>query len=668
MELNHNALEKTMKVKLIIVLLLLLMWSFPYNNPSPAPTSYALETPRAHGLIKETHIFNVTNETNIKVMDAPDGSGGYLFYSTGPHVKKQKATVEKSKVRKLEPLTRGWHKDDNGTITNIIIPVSEKAGNYEFDIELSSTCVGCYTGTYSQTFTALTNTSPSPFSQSLTNISSLTANITDYATQSNPYAINESGLVGWWHFDNSSGILAIDNSTMGNTGTLTNMNAGLDNSTSGWNSSGKYNNALAFDGSNDYVNVLDVNSLDITNNITIGAWIYPKNVKSTGNKEIVSKLQSTAATYNYAFRINSNGYLSFTFKTGTDQSVTDNTQELQNNTWQHVSVVYNRVNVTFYLNGVNIYTIAKTTAMTPDSNNINIGSFGNGAGNFFNGRIDEVQIYNRSLSASEISALYYTHLQELKITATGNGTSSGNWNGTNLLSIPTSMSNTITGLTYTVPASVTINDIVVNDYRNSTKWNLTATAAFTENTTTITEDSASGYYHFNGSFLPAKNSTSGSINLTINDATFIASAYKGSASMASNNSNFSLTYNHPYLNISTGEINNSFNYTYQITIPYNNAPVTSIDASTSFTTIQNVTINTSASDPEGNALSCYVKVNGTENTSCSQNDFGTLPVGTYIIYFNVTEAATVSPQWVNVTAPLTVTSAFKTIVRGFLID
>ena len=82
-----------------------------------------------------------------------------------------------------------------------------------------------------------------------------------------------SDYISKWRFDGSSGVTAYDeNLTSLNEGTLTNMNTGLDNGSSGWSSSGKYKNAISFDGVDDYVQAS--NTKIITGmNWTIAVWI-----------------------------------------------------------------------------------------------------------------------------------------------------------------------------------------------------------------------------------------------------------------------------------------------------------------------------------------------------------------------------------------------------------
>jgi hypothetical protein len=78
--------------------------------------------------------------------------------------------------------------------------------------------------------------------------------------------MGQSGPVGWWKFDESSGTTAADSSGSGNTGSLINGPV--------W-TSGQIGNALSFDGSNDVVNAGSSASLDDLPALTLSAWINP---------------------------------------------------------------------------------------------------------------------------------------------------------------------------------------------------------------------------------------------------------------------------------------------------------------------------------------------------------------------------------------------------------
>ncbi|MDH7506667.1 MAG: type IV pilin N-terminal domain-containing protein [Candidatus Thermoplasmatota archaeon] len=77
-------------------------------------------------------------------------------------------------------------------------------------------------------------------------------------------------IVGEWHFDSGSGITAVDSSGHENHGTLYNQPQWTTDKVNG-------SYALSFDGIDDYVLVSDSDSLDLTSNISIEAWIKPLN-------------------------------------------------------------------------------------------------------------------------------------------------------------------------------------------------------------------------------------------------------------------------------------------------------------------------------------------------------------------------------------------------------
>src|SRR5437660_1604004 len=74
-----------------------------------------------------------------------------------------------------------------------------------------------------------------------------------------------AGLVAGYNFDEGSGTTVTDVSGFGNTGTINGAT---------WTSQGKFGNGLNFDGFS-WVTVNDSNSLDLTNGMTLEAWVYP---------------------------------------------------------------------------------------------------------------------------------------------------------------------------------------------------------------------------------------------------------------------------------------------------------------------------------------------------------------------------------------------------------
>jgi glutamine amidotransferase PdxT len=220
-------------------------------------------------------------------------------------------------------------------------------------------------------------------------------NITTSASVS--FTVFNNSLVAAWGFNENTGTIANDNSGNGNTGTLTNGPT--------WSSSGKFGAAILFNGSSSLVNVNDANSLDLTNGMTIEAWINPSNL--TGYKTIICKENGTN---NLAYALSANNSTSGTsnqrpdsrIRIGSNTRTVTGTTKLPLNTWTHIASTYDGTTMRFYVNGVQVSTFATTGSITATTNPFRIGGSTALGSQYFTGLIDEVRIYNRALSAGEI--------------------------------------------------------------------------------------------------------------------------------------------------------------------------------------------------------------------------------------------------------------------------
>jgi hypothetical protein len=205
------------------------------------------------------------------------------------------------------------------------------------------------------------------------------------------------GLVGHWSFDEGMGTIAADGSGNGHTGTL--------QYGPGWAGSPacRVGGCLSFDGVDDYVRVADSAQLRITGDVTISAWIRPTGSRTT--QSVVSK--------RYEFELgpirNVAPYpLRWSQKQPDGTLVTGNlTVATEVDQWQHVVLVRDGATreITGYKNGV--LALSSSYALAPGTSSyaLNIGR--NPGGNQrFRGRLDEVRIYDRVLSAAEVQALY----------------------------------------------------------------------------------------------------------------------------------------------------------------------------------------------------------------------------------------------------------------------
>jgi|GEM_PF-2168548 len=208
-----------------------------------------------------------------------------------------------------------------------------------------------------------------------------------------------SSLVAAFGFNENAGLVATDNSGRGNNGTLANGPI--------WSTGGKYGPAIMFDGINDLVNIADAPSLDLTNGMTLEAWVNPTDL--TSYKTIICKDRNTNSfTYllsanNNAANVN-NQKPNSRIRVGSSNRTVTGTSKLPLNTWTHVACTYNGSAFILFINGVQVSTVAGTGNITATSNPLRIGGSTALLNQYFAGLIDEVRIYNRALSASEIQA------------------------------------------------------------------------------------------------------------------------------------------------------------------------------------------------------------------------------------------------------------------------
>ena len=163
------------------------------------------------------------------------------------------------------------------------------------------------------------------------------------------------------------------------------------------------NNCLDFDGTDDYVMITDNNSLDLTNNAsyTIEAWIYPEGFNWLSG--IVSKYQ-TEASAGYTLRLTQNSpYTGLSF----DELVTP-TGILTLNNWYHIAAVNESGSRKLYVNGVE--QTLSGTALTVQANNDPVKIGCDYSARYFDGKIDEVRIWNDARTETEIRQNMYQEL------------------------------------------------------------------------------------------------------------------------------------------------------------------------------------------------------------------------------------------------------------------
>jgi hypothetical protein len=194
-------------------------------------------------------------------------------------------------------------------------------------------------------------------------------------------------------FEENSGDLTFDSSGNGNHGKIYGAT---------W-VDGKYGKALSFDGVDDYVST-GKNLLNNMNSFTLTGWIYPKSSGSRigffGQNDAIECGFIDADTIQCW--TSGGGYVNWDFTSAT----------FPFNEWHYIAAVGNGSNIKLYVDG-ELKSIGGTSTTNYGSSSyfFNIGGGGifDASGNWFNGTIDEVRIYNRALTEDEIKHLYYEY-------------------------------------------------------------------------------------------------------------------------------------------------------------------------------------------------------------------------------------------------------------------
>jgi len=204
---------------------------------------------------------------------------------------------------------------------------------------------------------------------------------------------NTNGLVGCWKLDETSGLTAADSSGYSNNGTLTNM-AGNE-----W-TNGVVNGALGLDGSNDYVNCGNGASLNITEAITLSAWVNTDDSADGQHHSYVTK-----GDHAYSIQQGWNNYIEFFIYDSGWYAANFLVDSSFNGVWHHLAGTYDGSQVKIYLDGVLRNTANHVGSIASTAYNVNIGRCSEVTDRLYDGRIDDVRIYNRALSANEIAEM-----------------------------------------------------------------------------------------------------------------------------------------------------------------------------------------------------------------------------------------------------------------------
>src|SRR5947209_2063867 len=168
---------------------------------------------------------------------------------------------------------------------------------------------------------------------------------------------------------------------------------------------GKVGQAFSFDGSSGFENMGAPASLNLTTQVTLDGWINPNDP----NHQAVYFGKASSGQNDYALFLLS-GQLAACIKTSdaTEHFVYSGFVPPAGQ-WTHIALTYNGSLEVIYANGVALVSQPVSGNLISEGISFSIGGrFGDAPVNslYFNGLVDEVEVFNRALSASEIAAIY----------------------------------------------------------------------------------------------------------------------------------------------------------------------------------------------------------------------------------------------------------------------
>ena len=205
--------------------------------------------------------------------------------------------------------------------------------------------------------------------------------------------VAEEGLVGYWPFDEGTGKVAKDVSGNGLDGEFVGSPKWVD---------GKFGKALEFDGATAHVTVADDDKLDITKNLTIMAWFSPNDVLTS--QRMMVKNNSIFVIFDFG-NTNSVELLVKPNNTFVESKTTD----WKVGEWYHFAGTFDGKVMRVYVNGQLEGETNNNVPIAPSDLELWIGGddFGRPT-DHFPGIIDEVRIYEKTLSEAEIQKVMET--------------------------------------------------------------------------------------------------------------------------------------------------------------------------------------------------------------------------------------------------------------------
>ena len=232
---------------------------------------------------------------------------------------------------------------------------------------------------------------------------SLTASTTATVAQNGNLPTNlQTGLIGYWPFNGN----ANDVSGNANNGTVYGATLAADRF-------GNANSAYSFDGVDDFIESSNFCYNNGEVDQTVSVWFNPTSNTSTigPGQTFFNSAPHNGFNFGYSYIGNQSIYIFKNSNPGVSawniaSNVTFNTPTITLNSWHHALVVKQGLEYKFYYNGNFVGNLVSTINPIQYLCKIRFGAITCCQPEVFNGKLDDISLFNRALSASEITQLY----------------------------------------------------------------------------------------------------------------------------------------------------------------------------------------------------------------------------------------------------------------------
>jgi hypothetical protein len=217
-----------------------------------------------------------------------------------------------------------------------------------------------------------------------------------------PSYVPSNGLVAWYPFNGN----ANDESGNGNNGINNGATLSIDRF-------GSINKAFAFNGTSNYIDVSDNNTLDLVSTFTISGW-YNTTATSANLYTLVGKSRDNSGGTGYVLAY---GIPSSTLSLNWGPNIVLNIPStIYSSGWHFMVGTSDGSNIKIYMDSVMIQSMSTSPSLINSTSSLNIGRENSILGRYFLGKLDDIGIWNRALTQTEITKLYSSNTTSIQET------------------------------------------------------------------------------------------------------------------------------------------------------------------------------------------------------------------------------------------------------------